>query len=58
MRLQPDRLLTKRVDPLVMKTLNAIELLELIRKMVLCPERNSPRAAASANQQCQIRWTR
>jgi predicted NBD/HSP70 family sugar kinase len=31
MRLQPDRLLTKRVDPLVMKTLNAIELLELIR---------------------------
>ena len=31
MRLQPDRLLTKRVDPLVMKTLNAIELLELVR---------------------------
>src|SRR3954453_4496271 len=31
MRLQPDRLLTKRVDPLVMKSLNAIELLELIR---------------------------
>lgn len=31
MRLQPDRLLTRRVDPLVMKSLNAIELLELIR---------------------------
>ena len=31
MRLQPDRLLPKRVDPLVMKTLNAIELLELVR---------------------------
>lgn len=31
MRLQPDRLLTKRVDPLVMRSLNAIELLELVR---------------------------
>lgn len=31
MLLQPDRPLTKRVDPLMMKTLNAIELLELVR---------------------------
>ncbi len=31
MRLQPDSLLTRRVDPLVMKSLNAIEVLELVR---------------------------
>jgi predicted NBD/HSP70 family sugar kinase len=31
MRLQPDRLVTRRVDPLVMKSLNAIQVLELVR---------------------------
>ena len=36
MRLQPDRLLTRRVDPLVMKSLNAIELLELVRTAWAC----------------------
>ena len=32
MNFHPDRLPTKRVDPLVMKSLNAIELLELVRR--------------------------
>jgi predicted NBD/HSP70 family sugar kinase len=31
MRLQPDRLVTRGVDPLVMKSLNAIQVLELVR---------------------------
>jgi predicted NBD/HSP70 family sugar kinase len=45
MRLQSDKLLTKRIDPLVMKSLNAIELLELIRAH--CPISRAHLAARS-----------